>query len=208
MAVAKEMKQWQAESSARSDELAAKARNEGMDSLTPAEKQEWVNLRGAQSNFDGSINTLIYRAQIFGGSEETTTELANIFGHAAIANAAGAAAGISKAGKGSALPVPTATKTQNGHSYQSNPKHTPGQAGYNRNAGTEPSNSMNLLESSIVSGKKRYAIDSEGNIHQFTNTNDGTWHWSGSTGDASVPIRKSDIPNSVRKEFGLPGKWR
>ena len=105
------MKQWQTESSARSDELAAKARNEGMDSLTPAEKQEWVNLRGAQSNFDGSINTLIYRAQMFGGSEETTTELANIFGHAAIANAAGSAAGISKAGKGSALPVPTATKS-------------------------------------------------------------------------------------------------
>ena len=105
VAVAKEMKQWQTESSARSDELAAKARNEGMDSLTPAEKQKWVNLRGAQSNFDGSINTLIYRAQMFGGSEETTTELANIFGHAAIANAAGAAAGISKAGKGSALPL-------------------------------------------------------------------------------------------------------
>ena len=104
VAVAKEMKQWQAESSARSDELAAKARNEGMDSLTPAEKQEWVNLRGAQSNFDGSINTLIYRAQMFGGSEETTTELVNIFGHAAIANAAGAATGISKATGGKYTP--------------------------------------------------------------------------------------------------------
>lgn len=98
------MKQWQAESSARSDELAAKARNEGMDSLTPAEKQEWVNLRGAQSNFDGSINTLIYRAQMFGGSEETATELVNVFGHAAIANAAGAATGISKATGGKYTP--------------------------------------------------------------------------------------------------------
>ncbi|BBQ83570.1 hypothetical protein WP3W18E02_20990 [Klebsiella sp. WP3-W18-ESBL-02] len=97
VAVAKEMKEWKAESSARSDELAAKARNEGIDSLTQAEKLEWANLRGAQSNFDGSINTLIYRAQMFGGSEETSAELVNIFGHAAIANAAGAAAGISKA---------------------------------------------------------------------------------------------------------------
>lgn len=97
VAVAKEMKQWQSDIRARSDELAAKARNEGIDSLTPAEKQEWINLRGAQSNFDGSINSLIYRAQMLGGSEETDTELASIFGHAAIANAAGAAAGIGKA---------------------------------------------------------------------------------------------------------------
>lgn len=97
VAVAKEMKQWQADIRARSDELAAKARNEGIDSLTPAEKQEWINLRGAQSNFDGSINSLIYRAQMLGGSEETDTELANIFGHAAIANAAGVAAGTGKA---------------------------------------------------------------------------------------------------------------
>ncbi|HDR2705494.1 TPA: VENN motif pre-toxin domain-containing protein, partial [Enterobacter roggenkampii] len=126
-----------------------------------------------------------------------------------VASAAAAAfGGVSKAGKGSALPVPSAVKTANGLSYQSNPKHTPGQSGYNRNAGTEPNNSVNLFENSITSGKKRYAIDNDGNVHQFTNTNDGTWHWSGSTGDTSVPIKKSEIPNSVRKEFGLPGKWR
>lgn len=76
--LAKEMKQWQAESRAKSDELAAKVRNEGVDALTAAEMHEWTSLRGALSNFDGSINTLIYRAQMLGGSEETTTELANI----------------------------------------------------------------------------------------------------------------------------------
>ncbi|EMH4162606.1 hypothetical protein RJ498_001860 [Pluralibacter gergoviae] len=99
VALAKEMKQWKADNTARLDELSSKARNEGVDSLTPAEVQELANLRGAQSNFDGSINTLIYRAQTLGGSEETTTELTNIFGHAAIANAAGVAGGSSKAGK-------------------------------------------------------------------------------------------------------------
>ncbi|WP_457946583.1 hemagglutinin repeat-containing protein [Enterobacter mori] len=126
-----------------------------------------------------------------------------------VAGAAAAAfGGISKAGKGSALPAPKATTATNGLSYQSNPKHTPGQHGYSFNAGTEPRNSIDLFGSSVVSGKKRYSIDAEGNVHQFTNTNDGTWHWSGSTGDKSVPIKKSDIPNSVKKEFGLPGKWR
>ncbi|KAA5944682.1 filamentous hemagglutinin N-terminal domain-containing protein [Enterobacter cloacae] len=126
-----------------------------------------------------------------------------------VAGAAAAAfGGISKAGKGSALPTPTATTATNGLSYKSNPKHTPGQQGYSFNAGTEPKNSIDLFGSSVVSGKKRYSIDAEGNVHQFTNTNDGTWHWSGSTGDKTVPIKKSDIPNSVKKEFGLPGKWR
>ncbi|MCS4270619.1 MULTISPECIES: hemagglutinin repeat-containing protein [Raoultella] len=104
VAVAKEMKQWQAESSAKSNELTAKIRNEGIDSLTKAEQLEWKDLRGVSANIDGSIKTLIYRAQMFGGSEETSAELADIFGHAAIANAAGAAAGISNAAGGKYTP--------------------------------------------------------------------------------------------------------
>lgn len=115
--------------------------------------------------------------------------------------------GIGK-GKGSAMPVPVPTKASNGLVYQSNGKHTPGQLGYNRNAGTEPKNSIQLFGSSIENGKKRYALDENGNVHQFTNTNDGSWHWSGSTGDPSVPLKKNDIPSAVKKELGLPGKWR
>jgi filamentous hemagglutinin len=153
VALAKEMKQWKSDNTVRLDELSSKARNGGADSLTPAEVQEWANLRGAQSNFDGSINTLIYRAQILGGSEETTTELTNIFGHAAIENAAGIAGGISKAGKGSSLPTPTKTTAENGLDYQSNPKHTPGQQGYSPKAGTEPKDSINLFSNSIEYGK-------------------------------------------------------
>ncbi|NIF47131.1 filamentous hemagglutinin N-terminal domain-containing protein [Enterobacter sp. Ap-1006] len=124
------------------------------------------------------------------------------------AAAATAFGGVSKAGKGSPLPTPIATPAKNGLNYQSNPKHTPGQQGYSFNAGTEPKNSIDLFGTSVVGGKKRYSIDAEGNVHQFTNTNDGTWHWSGSTGDKTVPLKKSDVPNSVKKEFGLPGKWR
>jgi filamentous hemagglutinin len=110
--------------------------------------------------------------------------------------------------KGSSLPTPEAITAPNGLKYKSNPKHTPGQTGYNRGAGTEPSNSIDLFGNSVTSGKKRYALDNEGNVHQFTNTNDGSWHWSGSTGDKTVPIKKSDIPSDVKKQLGLPGKWR
>lgn len=115
---------------------------------------------------------------------------------------------VSEQGKGSAIPVPDKTPASNGLIYQSNGKHTPNQPGYSRDAGTESKNSIELFGNSIESGKKRYSIDKEGNVHQFTNTNDGSWHWSGSTGDKSVPLKKSEVPNSVRKEFGLPGKWR
>lgn len=42
-----------------------------------------------------------------------------------------------------------------------------------------------------------YVLDEQRNVHQFTNTNDGSWHWSGSTGDASVPLKKNDILKAV-----------
>lgn len=117
---------------------------------------------------------------------------------------AGKAAGT----KGSSLPTANKTTASNGLSYQSNPKHTSGQHGYSPKAGTEPKDSIALFGDSIEAGKKRYTIDSAGNVHQFTNTNNGSWHWSGSTGDKTIPLKKSEVPNSVRKEFGLPGKWR
>ena len=111
-----------------------------------------------------------------------------------------------KGPKGSSLPTPNSTPAANGLNYQSNPKHTPGQQGYSFKAGTEPKNSMDLFGISVVSGKKRYAKDAEGNVHQFTNTNDGTWHWSGSTGDKSAPLNKNTIPSDVKKQLDLPKK--
>ncbi|UYA60673.1 Putative large exoprotein involved in heme utilization or adhesion of ShlA/HecA/FhaA family [Pectobacterium sp. F1-1] len=118
----------------------------------------------------------------------------------------GSKANTVKGSSGSALPTATPSTAQNGLSYKSNPKHTAGQQGYSFKAGTEPRNSLDLFGSSIESGKKRYAKDADGNVHQFTNTNDGTWHWSGSTGDKSAPLNKNTIPSDVKKQLNLPKK--
>ncbi|MEB1549512.1 hemagglutinin repeat-containing protein [Xanthomonas campestris pv. campestris] len=112
----------------------------------------------------------------------------------------------SSLGRGSPLPVAVNTTAANQLTYRSNGKHTPGQPGYNYSAGTEPRNSLDLFGNSVISGKKRYAKDDQGNVHQFTNANDGSWHWAGSTGDKSSPLEKSRIPNDVRKSLGIPGK--
>ena len=115
-----------------------------------------------------------------------------------------------KAGKGSAMPVPQSTKAENGLDYASNPKHTSGTGSNLPSAGIEPSNSLSLFGSSITSSEKvkqRYALDSEGNVHRFSWDNVSTWHWSGSTGDAKNALKKNVIPNDVRKQFNLPGKW-
>ncbi len=190
----------------RLGELGDKLHNTG--SLTTEEKQEWGYLQGVLPQLEADRNAAIHNALMSGDSSEAKQLAINSLAQTIGTSAAGIAAGIGKGGKGSSLPTPTTTPAANGLNYQSNPKHTPGQQGYSFNAGTEPKNSIELFGASVASGKKRYSIDSEGNVHQFTNTNDGTWHWSGSTGDKTVPLKKSDIPNSVKKEFGLPGKWR
>ena len=67
------------------------------------------------------------------------------------------------------LPIPEPIKANNGLIIESNPKHTLGGTGNRPNAGIEPKDSLKLFESSVEGGKKRYAIDSEGRIHQFNN---------------------------------------
>ena len=79
---------------------------------------------------------------------------------------------VSPSGKGSAIPYKDSVISSNGLSYKSNPKHTLGEQGNRPNAGIEPKNSLELFNDSVVSGKKRYAKDSDGNLHQFTNAND------------------------------------
>nr|WP_072000504.1 hemagglutinin repeat-containing protein [Pantoea agglomerans] len=195
----------QADYAKRTNELMEKARANG--SLSPEDQNELSILQVTTIQLEADRNAAIHNALMSGDSSEAKQLAINSLAQVAGTSAAGIAAGIGK-GKGSAMPIPTPTKAANGLVYQSNGKHTPGQVGYNRNAGTEPTNSIQLFGNSVENGKKRYALDEKGNVHQFTNTNDGSWHWSGSTGDASVPLKKSDIPNAVKKEFGLPGKWR
>ncbi|EJM04483.1 hemagluttinin repeat protein, partial [Pseudomonas sp. GM102] len=110
--------------------------------------------------------------------------------------------------KGSSIPHRDPTTASNGLTYKSNPKHTPGEMGFSPKAGVEPKNSIELFGSSVEGDRKRYAKDESGNVHQFTNSNDGTWHWAGSTGDARVPLNKANIPQSVKNALGLKGKWR
>ncbi|MCX2545953.1 hemagglutinin repeat-containing protein [Pseudomonas sp. COW5] len=110
--------------------------------------------------------------------------------------------------RGSPIPYPDRTPANNGLTYKSNPKHTYNMPGNNTNAGIEPKNSLALFETSIQEGKKRYSLDDKGNVHQFTDGNDGTWHWAGSTGDVKAPLNKANIPTAVKKAFGLKGKWR
>ncbi len=209
ISLAKELKGWLGDYSARMTELETKARNEGIGSLTTAETQEWVNLRGAMSNIDASRDLLVHRAQILGGSEETSKEIASILGQTGIASAAGVGKGNS-GNKGSAIPAPEPITATNGLVYKSNPKHTLGQQGNRPNAGIEPKNSLFLFESSVpltIKGKEhkaRYTIDSNGDIHRFSPDNTGGFHWSGSTAD---PKNKLELPNDVRAALRKQDGW-
>ena len=120
-----------------------------------------------------------------------------------------------KKSKGSALPVPEPTKvtTSSGENlvYKSNPKHTAGQQGYSPKAGTEPRNSADIFSQSKPTSDPtvRYAQDSNGNIHRFFNdSKDGTgaWHWSGSTGDKSAPLKLADDLKKELKQMGMNSK--
>ena len=106
------------------------------------------------------------------------------------------------------LPIPQKTTASNGLNIESNTKHTPGAQGFRPNAGVEPKNSLEIFEGSIsIDGNKhRYGIDSEGNIHRYSPSNNGVYHWSGSTGDKKNPLNKNDIPNGIKKQLGVKGK--
>ncbi|OCQ54319.1 hypothetical protein Ppb6_00438 [Photorhabdus australis subsp. thailandensis] len=186
---------------------------QGLDSLTPAEVREWADLRGAMSNIDASRNLVLHRAQVTGGSEETTQEIVKIMGQTGIAASAGVAGGISKSGakgvKGSAVPVPNPVTENNGLVYKSNSKHTLGGNGNRPSAGLEPQNSLNLFEKSIPTKdpKVRLAIDEKGNIHRFFNERkdgSGSFHWSGSTGDGKNALGHNELRkfNSEIKQLG------
>jgi filamentous hemagglutinin len=110
-------------------------------------------------------------------------------------------------GSNNRLPIPETVTADNGLQVASNPKHTLGMPGNRPNAGTEPSNSLDLFNSSIPGGDNtRYAIDSRGNINRFYSDGNGVYHWSGSTGDSSAPLNVSKIPIDVRRSLGFKGK--
>ena len=101
-------------------------------------------------------------------------------------------------GAESSIPVPQAIpikiknpdKTVSETTYKSNPKHTPGQLGFKFDAGIEPKNSVQLIESSVQIGKQRFAIDDKGHIHRYMggDRKNEPWHWAGSTSDKKNPL--------------------
>jgi len=124
----------------------------------------------------------------------------------------GLAVGSIKAIKeGSSIPVPNAVLAENGLMYKSNSKHTLGMPGNRLDAGIEPMNSLELFNSSIQLGKKRYALDGNGNVNQFAYSNDGTWHWAGRSGlDQPAPqqLKRDAIQSDIIRQFGLPAKGK
>ncbi|MEX3817306.1 hemagglutinin repeat-containing protein [Paraburkholderia sp. BR14262] len=114
---------------------------------------------------------------------------------------------LASGGNNNRLPIPDTVTADNGLQVESNPKHTAGMPGNNPNAGTEPSNSLDLFNSSIPGADGvRYAIDSNGNINRFYSDGNGVYHWSGSTGDNSAPLNVSKIPINVKRTLGFTGK--
>lgn len=101
-------------------------------------------------------------------------------------------------------PVPKPMIADNGLTYGSNDKHTPGAPGSNWNAGIEPRNSLDLFNASIPSFARpddvRFTKDANGNIHRFSNDGNENWHWSGSTGDNNNPLDRKIIPNKNLKQ--------
>ncbi len=101
-------------------------------------------------------------------------------------------------GAESSIPVPQAIsikiknpdKTVSETTYKSNPKHTPGQLGFKFDAGIEPKNSVQLIQSSVQIGKQRFAIDDKGHIHRYMggDRKNEPWHWAGSTSDKKNPL--------------------
>lgn len=115
--------------------LLEKARVNG--GLSPAAQNELSFLQVTTIQLEADRNAAIHNPLMSGDSDEAKQLAINSLAQAVGTCAAGIAAGIGKT-KGSAMPVPTPTRAENGLVYQSNGKHTLGQAGYNRNAGTEP----------------------------------------------------------------------
>ncbi|WP_156786965.1 hypothetical protein [Neisseria shayeganii] len=120
----------------------------------------------------------------------------------------------SSGGKSSPVPKPTSVNVKGLDNretqlvYQSNEKHTAGMRGWNRRAGREPQNSLDLFKESIpVSDSKfRFARDEYGHIHRFSKDNNDQWHWSGSTGDISSPLQLDNQDKASLRRLGWRGK--
>ncbi|OZG72961.1 hypothetical protein BTA51_13460 [Hahella sp. CCB-MM4] len=89
--------------------------------------------------------------------------------------------------------------------YYENPGHhdvNGGRERYNPNKSVLPENHIELFEKSVQHGGARYAMDENGNIHQFQDSVNNTYHWAGQEGGRTakgkvVPLR---VPPGVREK--------
>lgn len=88
-----------------------------------------------------------------------------------------------------------------------NGKHVPGQPGYNSRAGTQPPDYAESYAGAIKVNGSWWAKSSDGkSIYRYFDGNDGTVHWTGSTRDDRVPLKRKDVPGEVLKELGFKAK--
>jgi filamentous hemagglutinin len=75
----------------------------------------------------------------------------------------------------------------------------------------EPPDSLDIFNKSISAGKgeTRLAMDANGNIHRYFSDGNGTYHWSGSTGNSNSgaaltidELRKAGF-NTALKTLGV-----
>jgi RHS repeat-associated protein len=81
--------------------------------------------------------------------------------------------------------------------------HDPTSPKYNPTKAVMPSNQTELFRKSIPFGESRYAVDAEGNIHQFNKTEGGisgnVYHWAGSENSYT----KAGEPRTITVDKGL-----
>ncbi|OQS58710.1 filamentous hemagglutinin [Actinobacillus suis] len=186
----------------------------GMSGLSTEERSRFLTL--VEEENTKSINALKARHSFAENALEFGVNAAQIVGKERLGHKptqVDFAKKSNKVDRGSAIPYPNPEKVQIADkevTYKSNAKHTKGMPGNRPNAGIEPRNSLELFRNSVVDGKKRYSIDSQGNIHQFNSNKEGTeWHWAGRTGrdqPASQILDTKNISNDILKKLGTTEK--
>lgn len=91
--------------------------------------------------------------------------------------------------------------------YKANPAHDKRSPLYNPKKTPEPPNAESLFQRAVAdpggSGRQWYTLDGD-TVYRFSETGDGTAHFSGKSGNPDQPLNPS---NKVKKKLGLKGKW-
>lgn len=86
-----------------------------------------------------------------------------------------------------------------------NDKHVPGRPGYNRSAGTLPSDADAVYRANAVYDGKYWWGKGRGDaLYRYCNNGNGVFHWCGSTKDPENPLGRDRVNNvEILKHFGI-----